>query len=92
MTDLQREIGALEARVDEHGERFDRLEQKIDDGFDQIRQQSDAGFSRIHQRINELADAEQRRKGALGLLKMFMSGGVITGIFEGAKAFFGSHK
>lgn len=92
MTDLQREIGALEARVDEHGERFDRIEEKIDAGFNQVRQQSDAGFARIHERINELADAENRRKGALSLIKMFFSGGVMTGIYEGAKTFFGSHK
>ena len=93
MTDLQRDIGGLEARMDEHEKRVDRIEQKIDDGFDQIRQQSDAGFTRIHQRIDELAAAEHRRKGALGLLKMFMSGGVLTGIFEAAKSFLtGGHK
>jgi uncharacterized protein involved in exopolysaccharide biosynthesis len=92
MTDLQRDIGGLEARMDEHEKRVDRIEQKIDDGFTQVRQQSDAGFARIHQRIDELAEAEHRRKGALGLLKMLFSGGVITGIFEGAKALFGAHK
>lgn len=92
MTDLQRDIGGLEGRMDEHEKRVDRIERKIDDGFDQIRQQSDVGFARIHQRINELAGAENRRKGALQLIKMFFSGGVITGIVEGAKAFFGSHK
>lgn len=92
MTDLQRDIGGLEARMDEHEKRVDRIEQKIDDGFDQVRQQTDAGFTRIHARINELHDAESRRKGALGLVKMFFSGGLITTIFEGAKAFFGSHK
>jgi hypothetical protein len=92
MTDLQRDIGALEARMEEHKERTDRIESKMDDGFASVQQSIQAGFSRVHQRIDELSAAEHRRKGALGLIRMLFSGGVITGIFEGAKTFFGSHK
>ena len=92
MTDLQRDIGGLEARMDEHEKRVDRIEQKIDAGFREIRDANTAGFTRIHQRIEELAAAENQRKGALGLVKMAMSGSLITGAVEGLKALFGSHK
>lgn len=82
MTDLQRDIGGLEARMDEHEKRVDRIEGKID-----------VGFARLHERLDELAEAEHRRKGALGLLRLFFSGSLITGLWEAAKAFFGSgHK
>lgn len=77
MTDLQRDIGGLEARMDEHEKRVDRIEGKIDDGF-----------ARVHERLDELAEAEHTRKGALGLLKLLFSGSVITGIWEGARALF----
>ena len=81
MTDLQRDIGGLKARMDEHEKRIDRIEGKID-----------VGFARLHQRLDEFAGAEHQRKGALGLVKMFLSGGIITAIVEGAKTFFGGHK
>lgn len=81
MTDLQRDIGGLEARMDEHEKRVDRIEGKID-----------AGFARLHQRLDEQAATEHQRKGALGLVKMLFSGGVITAIVEGGKALFGGHK
>ena len=92
MTDLQRDIGGLEARMDEHEKRVDRIEGKIDDGFEQLRASVEAGFSRVHQRVDELSAAEHRRRGALRLIRMLFSGGVITGIVEGAKTYFGGHK
>lgn len=82
MTDLQRDIGGLEARMDEHEKRVDRIEGKIDEGF-----------ARLHERLDELAGAEHQRKGALGLLKLLFSGSVITGLWEAGKAFLnGGHK
>jgi hypothetical protein len=89
---VQRDIGALEARVDVYEKRCDRTEEKIDTGFKEIRQDMLAGFARIHARIDELAGAENRRKGALGLIRMFFSGSVITGLYEAGKALFGGHK
>lgn len=82
MTDVQRDIGGLAARMDEHEKRVDRIEGKIDEGF-----------ARLHERLDELAGAEHQRKGALGLLKLLFSGSVITGLFEAGKSFLsGGHK
>lgn len=78
MTDLSRDIGGLEARMDEHEKRFDRLDQKIDDGF-----------KTINNRLDTLTASENWRKGAVGILKILGSGGILTGLYEGVKALFG---
>lgn len=78
MTDVQRDIGGLEARMDEHEKRVDRIESKID-----------AGFQAVNERLDNLAAAENRRKGALAVVKTVFGGGVITAIYEGAKSLFG---
>jgi hypothetical protein len=76
MSDLQQDIGGLKARMEEHDKRFDRLESQID-----------TGFTRIHARLDGLAAAENRRKGALRVL-VFV-GGLFTAAVEGARALFG---
>jgi hypothetical protein len=91
MTDLQRDIGALEARVDEYEKRCDRSDEKVAEGFKQLQDEMRSGFGRIHARIDELSGAENRRKGAIGLVRMVFSGGVITGLYEVGKALFGGH-
>lgn len=78
MTDLQRDIGGLEARMDEHEKRVDRIEQKIDEGFESV-----------NTRLDLLTESENQRKGALFALRMLLGGGVIAGIVEGARALFG---
>jgi hypothetical protein len=53
MIDLSRGIGGLEARMDEHEKRVDRIEQKIDEGFEAV-----------NTRLDKLTESENRRKGA----------------------------
>jgi hypothetical protein len=76
MSDLSREIGGLEARMDEHEKRVDRIEKKIDDGF-----------SAVNARLDKLSAEDSRRKGAWGALVVI--GGVLTAVVEGARALFG---
>ncbi len=70
MTDLPRDIGGFEARMDELEKHFGRVEGKMD-----------KGFSDIKGRLDALAAAESRRKGALGFIRMLASSGVITGTY-----------
>lgn len=78
MTDLQRDIGGLEARMDEHEKRVDRIEQKIDEGFEAV-----------NTRLDLLTESENRRKGALVALRVLLGSGVIAAIVEGARALLG---
>ena len=71
MTELLRNIGGLEARMEEHDRRFDQLEKKVDDGF-----------SGIYRRLDDLKDTESRRKGAMGVLKLLFGAGTLTGLWE----------
>lgn len=82
MTDsLARDIGGLEARMDEHDKRFDRIEKQIGEGFTEMRE----GFA-------ALAATENQRKGAKGLIKAaFAGGGIIAGLIEIGRAIFGGH-
>ncbi len=91
MTDLQRDIGGLEARMDGHEKRVDRIEQKIDAGFKDIRTHTEAGFGVIHKRLDELYAAENQRKGVTGLVKTVFTGGAFAGAIEAIKTFFGGH-
>lgn len=76
--DLARDIGSLEARLDEHGKRVDRIEGKIDEGF-----------SALNSRLDTLTAAENQRKGARSVLKVLLGGGTIAGAYEGIKAWLG---
>ena len=79
MTDLQRDIGGLEARMDEHDKRFDRLESKIDDGFE-----------KLNGKLDHITAEENRRKGAMTLLKIVFGAGGLAGLWEVLKGF--AHK
>lgn len=59
MTD--RDIGSLEARMDEHGKRFDRLESQVRDGFDQV-----------NERLDALSTADSERRGASQMSRMLL--------------------
>lgn len=75
MTELDRDIGGLEARMDEHEKRFERVEKKID-----------AGFNAVNAKLVTLVAAENRRKGAVGIAKLFIGGGILTAVAEAARA------
>jgi hypothetical protein len=75
MSDLQRDIGGLEARMDEHEKRFARVEEKID-----------AGFAEVKGQLSRLVAADNRRKGAAGVIKLLIGGGILTGLAEAARA------
>lgn len=75
---LSRDIGGLEARMDEHERRFARVEGKID-----------AGFQAVTDRLDALTASENRRKGALGVMKAIVGGGLLTGVIEAARAWYG---
>ena len=74
MTDLDRDIGVLEARMDDHDRRFDKLEEQMD-----------AGFEGINRKLDGLRLAESRRKGAMSVLKLLFGGGTLAGLWELAK-------
>lgn len=74
--DLQRDIGGLEARMDEHDKRFDRLDKKIDDGF-----------ASINGKLDTITASENRRKGALTLLKIAFGSAGVAGAWEVLKSF-----
>lgn len=76
MNDISRDIGGLEARMDEHDKRFDRLETKVDEGF--------AG---INSKLDALHSAESRRKGAFTMLKLLFGAGGGVGAWEIIKGF-----
>ena len=88
MSDLQNTIGGLEARMDEHDKRFDRLDKKIDDGSERTRLQIETGFASINDRLDEITAAENRRKGAIDLLKFVAGSAGLYGLWELAKGFF----
>lgn len=60
--------------MDEHDRRFDRLEEKVD-----------AGFAGINSKLDGLRQAESRRKGAIGVLKLLVGASGVTGLYELAK-------
>ncbi len=62
--DVQRDIGGLEARMDEHDKRFDRLDKTIN-----------AGFESVNRRLDTIAETENKRKGATSLLKILLGTG-----------------
>lgn len=69
--DLSRDIGALEARMDDHDRRFDKLDEQMQQGFDGI-----------NSRLDSIGAAENRRKGAMGVIKLLFGAGTLTGIVE----------
>lgn len=71
MTDISRDIGGLEARMDEHDKRFDKLERAVADGFEKVNGKLDA-----------LRAAESRRKGAMTVLKLLFGAGSGMGVWE----------
>lgn len=75
MTDLSRDIGGLEARMDEHDRRFDTLEKAVADGFEKVNTKLDA-----------LKEERAQRKGALGLVKLILGAGGIYGIVDLVKS------
>lgn len=76
MTDILRDIGGLEARMGEHDKRFDRLDKKIDDGF-----------ANLNGKLDTLGAAENRRKGALSLVKVALGSAGFYGLYEVFKGF-----
>lgn len=77
MSDIPRDIGALEARMDDHDRRFDRLEEMVTKGFDDTKAA-----------IDELRATESRRKGAMSVLKVAFGAGTLTGLVELVKELF----
>jgi hypothetical protein len=69
--DLSRDIGSLEARMDDHDRRFDKLEEMVTAGFDETK----AGLA-------ELRSSESRRKGAMGVIKLIFGAGGFAGLYE----------
>lgn len=76
MAELLRDIGALEARMDDHDRRFDTLEGMVTKGFEETKNS-----------ISELRNSESRRKGALGIVKIALGAGGLAGLWELAKEF-----
>ena len=71
MTDVQRDIGGLEARMDEHDKRFDKLEKKIDDGFE-----------KMNGKLDHITAVENRRKGLMSAINLLLGAGGIAGAWE----------
>lgn len=71
LTSIDRDIGGLEARMDEHDKRLDRLERKVDDGFEGI-----------NRKLDGLRAEESRRKGAMTVLKLLFGAGSGVGLWE----------
>jgi hypothetical protein len=88
MNDLSRDIGSLEARMDEHDKRFDRLDKKIDDGSERTRVQIESGFASINHRLDAITATENRRKGAVGLVKFALGSAGLYGLWEVIKGLF----
>ena len=79
MTDLSRDIGGLEARMDEHEKRLDRIEHSVKEGF-----------GGVNARLDDLSSAENRRKGMMTLIKIAFGASGIAGAWEILKSF--AHK
>ena len=79
-TAVARELGAIGARLDSH-----------DTQLGDLKSQVTAGFEGMYERIDKLAAAENRRKGAISLLKIVAGSGVLVGIVETIKVFFRGH-
>jgi hypothetical protein len=71
MTDISRSLGNLEARMGEHEKRLDRLDEKVD-----------AGFAGINRKLDALGAAENQRKGAMWLLRFFIGGAGLAGLYR----------
>lgn len=84
MSDIQRDIGGLEARMDEHDKRFDRIERSIAEGF----KGTSDGFREINSRLDDLTSAENRRIGAMGLIKVVIGSAGVYGLWEMTKGLF----
>jgi len=77
MTDIARDIGGLEARMDEHDKRLDELKEMVT-----------VGFRETKAAIDELRGAESRRKGAASVVKFLLGAGGMAAIWEIAKGVF----
>lgn len=71
MTDFSRDIGGLEARMDDHDRRFDKLEEIID-----------TGFAKVNGQLDALSAERYQRKGAMGLVKLLLGAGGIYGLID----------
>lgn len=60
--------------MDDHDRRFDKLEEQMQEGFDGV-----------NRRLDSIGAAENRRKGAIGVLKLIFGAGGLAGIWELAK-------
>ncbi len=76
MSDIARDIGGLEARMDEHDRRFDRIEEIVTTGFRETKAA-----------IDDLRGHESRRKGALAVVKILLGGGVAASAWELIKGY-----
>lgn len=77
MNDLSRDIGILEARMDDHDRRFDKLEEIID-----------TGFAKVNGQLDALSAERYQRKGAMGLVNLILGASGIAGIIELVKELF----
>lgn len=71
MTAMLRDIGGLEARMEEHDRRFDRLENTVTEGF-----------KAVNGKLDELKALENQRKGVAILGRFLFGGGVVAAILE----------
>lgn len=74
MTDLSRDIGILEARMDDHDRRFDKIEEMVE-----------TGFGKVNDRLDALSAERYQRKGAMGLVKLMLGASGIAGLIEFVK-------
>lgn len=78
---LQRDLGGIEARLDSHDDRFDKLEEQIEKGFDSV-----------NASIAALTASENKRKGERATWGKILAGATaVAGIWEAAKAYIGHH-
>lgn len=78
--DIQRDLGSITARLDEHDRQLGELRKEVREGFEAL-----------SAKISELFAAENRRRGMLGLLKMLVTGGALTGVAEFLRSIFTHH-
>ena len=77
MNDVNRDIGALEARMEDHDRRFDKIEEIVTKGFDETKAA-----------IADLRSAESQRRGAMTVLKLIMGASGLAGAYEVFKGIF----
>lgn len=83
MSDVQRDLGRIEARLDAGDERMKGIETKID----ALGERVDSKIDALSKQLTELAGYANRAKGAWGLI--VTAGAIGAAIIEGARALLG---